>query len=646
MTDRNTFKDHSLERQTFLSRMLVGGAFALVLVSLLIARLVFLQVNEHQYYSTKSDNYRIHVQSVPPTRGLIYDRNMILLAENKPSYTLTLVKENAGDLDKSLGLLKSLIVFSDEDEEKFRTRLKRRSVPYSAVPLRFNLSEDEIARIAVNQFQLPGLSIEAQLVRHYPLGETMAHAVGYLASISEDEIKTLDPVNYSGTHQIGKLGVEKFYEDLLHGKVGHETVEKNARGQIMKVLDRSDPTPGEDIVLHLDSKLQMAATAALGAHRGGIVALDPATGGVLAMVSKPSFDPNLFVAGISQADYAKLNDRRQTPLFNRALARYSPGSTIKPFIGLAALDTGLRTREYTIRDPGLFHLPGDSHVYHDWTWWTNKSGHDLVNLEKAIYQSCDIYFFDLATDMGIDTMHDFLFRFGFGRNTSVDIPSASIGILPSRQWKQEEMGQPWYPGETLNSSIGQGFTEATPLQLATATMLIANKGRWRQPAMLKRIGSDTQDIQRSSYLPDIKLSNPDDWNFIADAMASVVHKGTGGYRNTGTAYPYIAMNDPPVYRMGGKSGTAQVIGMAADFNKNDEVAEQFRDHALFIAFAPVEDPKIAVAVFVENGEGGSGVAGPIARQILDAYLVGENGQLKPEFLPGTAAPSLLTSVLP
>lgn len=645
MTDRNTFKDHSLERQTFLSRMLVGGALALLLVTVLIARLVFLQVHEHQYYSTKSDNYRIHVQSVPPTRGLIYDRNGVLLAENRPSYTLTLVKENAGDLDKSLQLLKTLIAFTADDEDKFRTRLKRRSIPYSSVPLRFNLTEDEIARVAVNQFQLPGLSIEAQLVRHYPLGETVAHAVGYLASISEDEIKALDPVNYSGTHQMGKLGVEKFYEDLLHGTVGYETVEKNARGQIMKVLDRTDPVPGADIVLHLDSKLQMAATEALGDFRGGIVALDPATGGVLAMVSKPSFDPNLFVAGISQADYAKLNDRRQTPLFNRALARYSPGSTIKPFIGLAALDTGLRTREYTIRDPGLFHLPGDSHVYHDWTWWTNKSGHDVVNLEKAIYQSCDTYFFDLATDMGIDTMHDFLFRFGFGRNTSVDIPSASIGILPSRQWKQETLGQPWYPGETLNSSIGQGFTEATPLQLATATMLIANKGKWRQPAMLKRIGVDAPDIQRASYLPDIRLNNPDDWNFIADAMASVVHKGTGGYRNTGTAYPYIAMNDPPVYRMGGKSGTAQVIGMAADFNKNDVLAEQFRDHALFIAFAPVEDPKIAVAVFVENGEGGSGVAGPIARQILDAYLVGENGQLKPEFLPG-AAPPQLTSVTP
>lgn len=637
MTHRNTFKDHAQERRIFLSRLLVGGSVALVLTLALVARLVYLQVYQYEYYATKSDNYRIHIQPVVPNRGLIYDRNGIVLAENRPSYTLTLVKENAGDIDASLTLLRTLISFSAEDEEKFRTRLNRRSVPFSSVPLRFNLEEEEIAVIAVNQFQLPGIAIEAQLVRHYPQGELMAHALGYVAAISEEELKTLDPVNYSGTHQIGKMGVEKHYESLLHGQVGYETVEKNARGQIMKVLDRSDPEPGQDIMLHLDSRLQQAAVAALGDYRGGIVALDPATGGVLAMVSKPAFDPNLFVTGISRADYAKLNDPRLTPLFNRALGRYSPGSTIKPFLGLAALDTGLRTREHTVSDPGYFRLSGSSHVFHDWTWWVNRSGHDLVNLEKAIYQSCDIYFYDLATDMGIDAMHDFLYRFGFGRNTSIDIPQASTGRLPSRQWKQETLGAPWYPGETLNSSIGQGYTEATALQLATATMLIANEGQWRQPALLKRVGLQSEDIVHPRQEPDIVLNNPSDWDFMADAMASVVHKGKGGYRNTGTAYPYIGgAANPPIYRMAGKSGTAQVVGMAADFDKNADVAERHRDHALFIAFAPVEDPQIAVAVFVEHGEGGSGVAGPIARQVIDAWLVGEDGQLKPEFRPEEA----------
>lgn len=637
MTDRYTFKDHTLERQIFLSRLLVGGGVAVFLLVLLIARLVFLQVYQHEYYSTKSDSYRIHIQSVVPNRGLIYDRNGVILAENKPSYTLTVVKESVGDMDATLELIGSLIALTPEDEEKFRKGLKRRPVPFSSVPLRFNLTEEEIASIAVNQFQLPGVSVEAELVRHYPQGELMAHALGYVSAISEEDMKTLNPENYNGTRQIGKMGVEKYYEDILHGRVGYETVEKNARGQIMKVLDRTDPVPGQDIVLHLDSSLQKAAVEALGEFRGGIVALDPDTGGVLAMVSKPAFDPNLFVEGISTADYAKLNDRTETPLFNRALGRYSPGSTMKPFIGLAALDTGLRTREYTISDPGYFRLDNDSHIYHDWTWWTNKSGHDLVNLEKAIYQSCDIYFFDLATDMNIDTMHDFLYRFGFGRNTAVDIPEARSGVLPSREWKMEAIGEPWYPGETLNSSIGQGFTEATPLQLATATMLMANQGKWRQPAMLKRVGTESADIQHPSRIPDIQLNNPEDWSFIQEAMASVVHR-RGGYRDNGTAYSYITATNPTAYRMGGKSGTAQVVNMGSDFDNNAEVPEQFRDHALFIAFAPVEAPKIAVAVFVEHGEGGSGVAGPIARKILDAYLLGPDGQLKPEFQPPATAP--------
>lgn len=644
MTDRHTFKDHTLERQIFLSRLLIGGGVSLILLVTLVARIVFLQVYQHEYYSTKSDSYRIQIKSVVPNRGLIYDRNGVILAENKPSFTLTLVKENAGNLEASLDLVRTLIALPLEDEEKFRERLHRRVVPFSSVPLRFNLTEEEIARIAVNQFQLPGISVEAELVRHYPQGELMAHALGYVAAISEEDQKTLDPENYSGTHQIGKMGIEKYYEDILHGRVGYETVEKNAHEQIMKVLDRTDPVPGQDIVLYLDSTLQRAASEAMGDYRGGVVALDPETGGVLAMVSKPSFDPNLFVAGISHADYAKLNDRTETPLFNRALGRYPPGSTIKPFLGLAALDTGIRTREYTISDPGYYRLDSASHVYHDWTWWDNKSGHDLVNLEKAIYQSCDIYFFDLATDMHIDTMHDFLSRFGFGRNTSVDIPQANNGVLPSSEWKQQAIGEPWYPGETLNSAIGQGYTEATPLQLATATMLIANQGKWRQPALLKRIGADSPDIQRVSRFPDIRLNNANDWGFIREAMASVVHKGNGGYRNNGTAYSYISMNNPLAYRMGGKSGTAQVASMPADFDTDAEVPEKFRDHALFIAFAPVEAPKIAVAVFVEHGEGGSGVAGPIARKILDAYLLGLDGQLKPEFRP-QAAP-LISSLNP
>lgn len=631
MAEKITIQDHQLERRIVLSRLFVGGTIAFLLILVLLARLFFLQVTQHEYYSTKSDSNRIRIQPIVPTRGLIYDRNGVLLAENIPSFTLTMVRENAGDIDKAIETISSLIAMTEDDVEKFRARLKNRGVPYASVPVRYNLSEEEIARISVNQYRLPGVSVEAELVRHYPQGDVFAHAVGYLGSITEQELKVLDPVNYNGTHQIGKMGVENFYEDLLHGRVGYETVEKNTHGQVMKVLDRTDPIPGQDIILNLDFNLQKAAMEALGDHRGALVALDPNDGGILAMVSKPAFDPNLFVQGISKAEYARLNDPVDTPMFNRALAKYAPGSTIKPFLGLAALNYKIRTREQKVRDPGYYKLNNENHVYHDWTWWVNESGHGEVDLQKAIFQSCDIYFYDLAVDMGIDKMHDFLFRFGFGRNTTVDVPRASSGTLPSRQWKLETFGQNWYPGDTLNSSIGQGYTEATPLQLATAAMLMANSGHWYNPALLRQVGLEGVPEAPSKTLPDIVLENPDDWKFIQDSMAMVVHKGSGGYRNTGTAYPYIAMNDPLPYRMAGKSGTAQVVGMPADFDNDAEVAEQYRDHALFISFAPVDNPQIAVAVFIEHGEGGSSVAGPIARQVLDAYLL-EDGELKPEYV--------------
>lgn len=622
MAEKLTLQDLSKERRIFLSRILIAAVIVVLLFLLLLARLIHLQVFEHEYYSSKSDNYRIHIQSVPPTRGLIYDRNGILLAENVPAFSLVLVKEHSGDVETVLERLQGLVDLSQEDIDKFYTRFNQRQVPFSSTLLKFNLSEEEMARIAVNQFRLPGVSVEAQLVRHYPLGDIFAHSVGYLGSISEEELRELDAVDYSGTNQIGKMGVERFYEDLLHGTVGYETVEKNARGQIMKVLDRTDPVPGQDIVLNLDAHLQLAALNALGEYRGAIVALDPDSGGVLSMVSNPGFDPNLFAQGISRQDFEKLRDPVLSPMFNRALAGYSPGSTVKPFVGLAGLDYGIRTREYTIDDPGYFELDGTDHVYHDWTWWGSRNGHGRVNLEKAVYQSCDIYFYDLATDMGIDLMHDFLFRFGFGRNTSVDIQGARSGTLPSREWKRNALGEVWYPGETLNSAIGQGYTLATPLQLATATMVLANRGDWHQPMMLRQVGLNGEEIAPRSQIPDIRLNNPDDWSFIHQAMEKVVHRGDGGYRDNGTAYAYLDMENPLEYRMAGKSGTAQVVGIARDHDGNtDEVPERYRDHALFIAFAPVEDPEIAVAVFVEHGEGGSSVAGPIARQVIDSYLL-------------------------
>ncbi|HTR00046.1 MAG TPA: penicillin-binding protein 2 [Candidatus Acidoferrum sp.] len=652
MSERHILKDLDQERRLFLSRLLIGSVIAVALVGVLVARMVFLQVSEHAYYTTKSDSYRIRTMPIAPTRGLIYDRNGVLLADNKPSYNLTVIKENAKGMQESLALLADLINLAPEEVDKLKVRLKRRAVPFSPVPVRMNLNEVDIANIAVNQFRLPGFAIEAQLARHYPQGELLAHALGYIGSISEDELENLDPVNYEGTDEIGKMGVEKFYEDTLHGKVGYEQVEKSASGRIMQVLSRTDPAAGKDLVLYLDSKLQKAASDALGDFTGGVVALDVETGGVLAMVSKPGFDPNLFIGGISSADYNRLNRDAERPFTNRALSKTSPGSTIKPFLGLGALDTGIRTREYTIRDPGHFQLDGVSHVYHDWTWWKDRNGHDIVNLEKAIYQSCDTYFFDLATDMDIDTMHDFLAQFGFGRNSAVDIPQAGSGVLPSRKWKKEAIGQPWYAGETLNSAIGQGYTEVTPLQLATAAMLMANHGKWHQPVMVKRIGLNGEDIARTSDYPDIKLKNDDDWHFIGHAMSEVIHKNTGGYHNTGTAFASITENGkkPLAYMMAGKTGTAQVKAMAADYKatKQNEssIDEEDRDNALFIAFAPVENPKIAVAVFAEHGLHGASAAGPVARAVLDAYLLGEDGQLKPEYRPPAVATPVLTASAP
>ena len=629
MAEKITLQDHQLERQIVLSRILVGGTIAFLLILVLLARLFYLQVNQFDYYTTKSDSNRIRIQPIVPTRGLIYDRNGILLAENVPSFTLSLVKEQAGDIDQALETIRSLINLTDDEVDKFRTRLKTRGVPYSAVPVRYDLNEEEIARIAVNQFRLPGVSVDAELVRHYPQGDAFAHVVGYLGSITEDEIKILDPVNYNGTHQIGKMGMENFYESILHGQVGYETVEKNSFGRIMKVLERTDPVPGQDIVLNLDSALQQAAIEALGDYRGSVVALDPESGGILAMVSKPAFDPNLFVRGISRKQYAELNDPVRTPLFNRSVAKYAPGSTVKPFIGLAALNEGFRTTEDTVYDPGYYTL--DKHRHYDWTWWSNKSGHGTVDLQRAIYQSCNVYFWDLAADMGVDRIHDFLFRFGFGRNVSFDLPSASTGTLPSREWKRAALGEPWYPGETLNSYVGQGYTEATPLQLATAAMLMSNKGKWYRPAVLKQIGVEGTPIDQRGFLPDIEIKNPEHWDFIARAMEMVVNRGYGTeYRTYGSAFPYIADGNPVKYRMAGKSGTAQVVAIPNEYDRADEVPEKYREHAWFISFAPIDNPKIALAVFVEHGEGGSAVAGPIARQIMDAYLL-EDGELKPEY---------------
>ncbi|AQZ94905.1 penicillin-binding protein 2 [Halopseudomonas phragmitis] len=602
-------KDHLSDARTVQRRVVLAAVFMLALVAGLVARMYYLQVVQYEYHSTLSENNRVHVQPVPPPRGRIYDRNGIVLAENRPSFSLNITRERVTDLDTTFALLQSLLELSDEDVERSQRRLTQtRRRPFESVPVVFELSDEQIARIAVNQFRLPGVEVQASFVRHYPFAEHFAHAVGYVGRINEQEMARIDQVAYAGTHYIGKTGIERYYEDWLHGTVGYEEVETNARGRVLRVLKRIDPEPGRDLTLHLDSRLQAVAEHALGNRRGAVIAIEPETGGVLAYVSQPGFNPNLFVTGISYADYGALRDSLDQPLFNRVVrGLYPPGSTIKQMVALAGLDTGVVTRTSRVFDPGFYQLPNHSHKYRNW----NRSGDGWVDMHLAIVRSNDTYFYDLAHKLGIDRLHDYMTRFGIGTRVSLDMHEEAAGLMPSREWKRNARRQPWYPGETLIAGIGQGYMLATPLQLAHSTALIANRGVWKRPRLLLHAEGMAPD---ESETPDnVHLRNDGDWDFIIAAMEAVMHGERGTARSA-------AQNAP--YRMAGKTGTAQVVAIAQG-EKYDSAAlqERHRDHALFVGFAPVDDPKIAVAVMVENGESGGRVAAPVARQLFDAWLL-------------------------
>lgn len=648
MSEHLTFKDRASESRIYFERVIFVFVFFIFLSLVLLSRYFYLQVIEYDSYRTKSDKNRIQTRPLPPTRGLIFDRNGVLIADNMPTYVLTIVKERAGDIDDTLVKLHSLIKLTDEDVRVFQQKQKsRHKRPYERVPIRYRLSEEEIALIAVNRFVLPGVEVNARLVRNYPQGELVAHAVGSVRRINEQDLQQLDKDSYAGMDHVGKIGVEKYYEKLLVGKAGVRRVEINAYGRELENLepehttpasneDASEdlestakrnpvalpvpgaPVPGVNLTLHLDVGLQQAASDALGDRRGVIVAIEPETGGIMALVSKPSYDPNPFVTGIDEKSYAALRDSLDVPLFNRALqGQYEPGSTIKPFIGLVGLNGGVIDKGHTITDPGWFKLPDEDRLYRDWNWTkTGGGGHGKVNFRKAIYRSCNIYFYELALKIGIDRLHEGLGRFGFGVNGSFDLPEAGNGLLPSREWKRRVRRLPWFPGDTINIGIGQGDMLVTPFQLAVATSVLANRGKWVQPRWLK----SGPEREPATNKPDDVSDVPDYiWDAVFEGMGMVVHRGNRVYDN-GTAWSYIGQDIP--YRMAGKSGTAQVVGIKqGELYDEEELDERQRKHAWFIAFAPVDDPKIAIAVLVENGGGGSSVAAPVARKVIDYHLL-------------------------
>ena len=621
-------KDHSRENRTFKIRAILAFIVVVTMFTLLLGRMYYLQVLEHDRYSAMSEDNRVQLQPVPPTRGLIYDRTGKLLADNRPSYSVTILREEVKDIDATLAELSKLIPITDREIKRFQKRLKQRRRPFQSVPVRFRLSEEEIAAISVNYHRLPGVRVEAELIRYYPYGESLVHAMGYVGRINERELQKVDERNYSATHYIGKLGIEKFYEDRLHGEVGFQKVETNARGRVMRVLERTDPKPGKDLVLHLDLRLQRITERLLEGRRAAAVAIDPKTGGILTMVSQPGYDPNLFVTGISTKNYAALRESRDLPLFNRAIrGGYPPGSTIKPIVALSAIDTGVVNANYRIFDPGWYTITEGGRRYRNW----KRTGHGWVDMNDAIAWSSDTWFYDVAHKMGVDPMSDYLGRFGFGQVTSLDLPEAIGAILPSKAWKKRTRKQSWYTGDSLNMSIGQGFFVATPLQLATATAVIANRGGWVQPRMLKGIKSEDEQGNMILDMPDlsgvkvppsdVKLNKDKHWNQIIKSMHDVMHSETGTARKSGAGAPY---------KIAGKTGTAQVVGIKQDEEYDAEkLAEIHRDHALFVAFAPIDDPQIAIAVIVENGGGGSSTAAPIARKVMDAYLLG----IEPDYTP-------------
>ncbi len=614
---RAPIKDNPREALLFRARAVAGFGLIVLCLVCLAGRFVYLQIVRHEEFVTRAEQNRIKLQPLPPARGLIYDRNGVLLADNRPAYRLEVIPERTRNLDATLDELGAIVALSDDDLRRFREARKGRRA-FQNVPLRFRLSEDEVARFAVNRWRFPGVEVVPYLTRHYPHGAEFGHVVGYVARIDESDLDKLDASRYAGTTHIGKTGIERQYEDLLHGEPGFERVEANADGRVLRVLDRQPSTPGRNLYLSLDARLQEATEAAFAGRAGAAVAVDPRNGEVLALVSVPNYDPNPFVNGIPKVDYDALVAAADTPLLDRALrGRYPPGSTMKPFVGLAGLELGLRRPEDAVVSTGEFFIPGQSRGYRDDIRW----GHGRVDLPLAIEWSVNTYFYQLALDMGIDRMAGYLGRFGFGQPTGVDLPGEGSGVLPSREWKRTTYNKPWFLGETVIAGIGQGYWVITPIQLAQAVAILANRGVVRPPHLLVATQAGLRGEREAVAIPAAAtpvITRHGDWEAIERGMIGAIYGEHGTARGIGDGFPYV---------IAGKTGTAERFsrtGEAWDTGaSNAELAARHR--ALFVCFAPAEAPRIAIAVVLEAGAWGGKDAAPIARRMLDAWRESEGG---------------------
>jgi penicillin-binding protein 2 len=621
MSIRGRIKDFWREQRLFEQRAIAAGVVVVLLTVVLLGRLVWLQLVRNEHYTELAQGNRVRIEPQPAPRGIIYDRNGVIVAENKPAYQLELVPEEVPDLDATLrGLARVGLIDADDIDDLRRIVRSRR--PFDSVPIRLFLDEEDMARFAVNRFEFPGVDIRTRLARSYPYGELAVHALGYVGTISERDLARIDREQYAGTSTIGKVGVEAAFEDALRGRNGRREIMVNARGRSVDKagaleadLAAEPGEPGTDLVLTLDLEVQRVAEDAVRGERAAIVALDPNNGDVIAMVSRPGFDPNGFARGLTRAEFRALNEDPDQPLFNRALrGTYPPGSTVKPVVALAGLTYGVTNPLEPLYCAGFFSLPGSRHRFRDW----KPRGHGAVDLRTAIAQSCDTYFYDMASRIGVRRLHDFLAEFGLGEPTGIDVGGEKSGILPSPEWKQQAFRkrseQVWFPGETVIFGIGQGYMTSTPLQLAHMTAVLATRGRNFRPRLVRALRDPaTRRVTEIAPrpLPPPEAGKPEDWERVIDGMLAVMQGGTATRAAAGAPYA-----------IAGKTGTAQVFSVAQNARYNESaIAERLRDHAWFIAFAPADAPKIAIAVIVENGRSGSGTAAPIARTVMDAYLL-------------------------